>query len=314
MLYGLVTLNVHVLCSFSVVYFCCVLYTSSSPDDEPIESHPSLCQLLFESQSPQLVSTVFSGRRVQPDYEEMTSPLDWFATGYCIAHSDTTSSWSVEFGDGDITTPSPQCLQAFSSGLHYSSTTTHRSGGTGSLTELTLETDLETPVSPYLETFPSLFPYSQAITVLQLYGDLCSDDRGVPVLQQLSHYCPRLRELILPTLHPPYLSLVPQLPQHTLDTLDLMLPLMKDDSILGHHLQQCLALKHLILWGAEDKLVMMIHSLYDDTPILLISGFFEQCAIFRGCVGSKGISVYLWINPRNTLITFRKSNRVSEFK
>ena len=193
----------------------------------------------------------------------MTSPLDWFATGYCIAHSDTTSSWSVQFGD-IVTDPSPRCLQAFSSGLHYSSTTTHRSGGTGSLTELTFCTENDIPVSPYLETFPSLFPYSQAITALQLWGDLCSDDRGVPVLQQLSHYCPRLRKLRLPTLHPPYLSLVPQLPQHTLDTLDLELPVMKDDSVLGHHLQQCLALKHLTLDGPVDKLVMMIHSLYDD--------------------------------------------------
>ena len=200
----------------------------------------------------------------------MTSPLDWFATGYCITHSDTTSSWSVEFKDD-----SPQCLQAFSSGLHYSSTTTHRSGGTGSLTELTLSIDSDDPISPYLETFPSLFPYSQAITELELLGYLCSDDRGVPVLQQLSHYCPRLRQLTLPTLHPPYLSLVPQLPQHTLDTLSLRLPLMKDDSVLGRHLQQCLALKHLILHGPRDKLVMMIHSLYDDIPILLISGFFE---------------------------------------
>ena len=217
---------------------------------------------------------MFSGRRVQPGRYIITSPLDWFATGYCIAHSDTTSSWSVEFAT-IFSTPSPQCLQAFSSGLHYSSTTTHRSGGTGSLTELTLETDRDTPVSPYLETFPSLFPYSQAIPVLQFWGDLCSDDRGVPVLQQLSHYRPRLRELRLPTLRPPYLSLVPQLPQHTLDTLILTLPLMKDDSVLGHHLQQCLALKHLTLHGPEDKLVMMIHSLYDDIPILLISGFFE---------------------------------------
>ena len=213
---------------------------------------------------------MFSGKRVQPDRYKITSPLDWFATGYCITDSDTTSSWSVDFA-GD----SPQCLQAFSSGLHYSSTTTHRSGGTGSLTELILFTDNDTPFSPYLETFPSLFPYSQAITVLRLWGDLCSDDRGVPVLQQLSHYCPRLRELTLPTLHPPYLSLVPQLPQHTLETLYLTLPLMKDDSVLGHHLQLCLALKHLILCGPEDKLVMMIHSLYDDIPILLISGFFE---------------------------------------
>ena len=173
----------------------------------------------------------------------MSSPLDWFTTGYCITHSDTTSSWSVEFHH------SPQCLQAFSSGLHYSSTTTHRSEGTGSLTELTLSTDPDEPVSSYLEIFPSLFPYSQAITELHLWGDLCSDDRGVPVLQQLSHYCPRLRELALRILCPPYLS---QLPQHTLDTLYLYVPLMKDDSVLGHHLQQCLALKHLYLCGPDD--------------------------------------------------------------
>ena len=176
---------------------------------------------------------MFSGRRVQIDKYEMSSLLDWFTTGYCITHSDTTSSWSMKLKD------SPQCLQAFSSGLHYSSTTTHRSEGTGSLTKLALTTPEDELGSPYLEIFPSLFPYSQAITKLQL-GDLCSDDRGVPVLQQLSHYCPRLRELSLPRLHPPYLSHVPQLPQHTLDTLLLDLPLMKDDSVLGHHLQQCL--------------------------------------------------------------------------
>ena len=143
--------------------------------------------------------------------------------------------------------PSPQCLQAFSSGLHYSSTTTHRTEGTGSLTELILYTDFLYPVSYHLDIFPSLFPFSQAITEMWLRGNLCSDDRGVPVLQQLSHYCPQLRKLRLPTLHPPYLSLVPQLPQRTLDTLHLTLPLMKDDSVLRHHLQQCLALKHLIL-------------------------------------------------------------------
>ena len=191
------------------------------------------------------MSTVFSGRRVQNYHYSMSSPLDWFTTGYCITHSDTTSSWSVEFFN------SPQCLQAFSSGLHYSSTATHRSEGTGSLTELTLMTIPYEPLSPYLEIFPSLFPYSQAITELMLWGYLCSDDRGVPVLQQLSHYCPRLWVLRLPELHPPYLSQVPHLPQHTLDTLTLNLPLMKDDSVLGHHLQQCLALKHLTLYGSS---------------------------------------------------------------
>ena len=103
---------------------------SSSPDVKP---HPSLCQLLFESQSPQLVSTGFSGRRVHVSHIKMT-PLDLFATGYCIAHSDTTSSWNVQL-DKTYSACTSQHLQAFSSGLHYSTTTTHV--GTGSLTEMT---------------------------------------------------------------------------------------------------------------------------------------------------------------------------------
>ena len=215
--------------------------------NKPIKVHPSLCQVLFESQSPQLVSTVFKERRVQPDSHMRVSPLDWFATGYCIGHSDTTSCWSVAFGDYAYT-HSPQCLQAFSSGLHYPSANTHNCKSSGLLTELHVYTDRRSRVSPYLETFSSLYPYTQPITILILFGDLYSDDKGVLVLQQLSHYCPHLRELLLPRLHPPYLSLVPQLPQHTLNALTLSLPLTNNDSILGHHLQQCIALKHLILY------------------------------------------------------------------
>ena len=76
--------------------------------------------------------------------------------------------------------------------------------------------------------------------------------------------------------NPPYLSLVPQLPQHTLDTLTLRLPFTKDDSVLVPHLQQCLALKHLILWGAEDKLVMMIHSLwYPHSTLIFLYCWFQ---------------------------------------
>ena len=250
-------------------------------DSNLIKANPSLCQLLFESQSPQLVSTVFSGRRVQPNYYEMTSPLDWFATGYCITHSDTTSSWNIQFES--FSAPSPQWLRAFSYGLRYSSTTqTHRSGETESLTiNLVLGSFMTTHVSPYLEFFPSLFPYSQNITVLQLNGYLCSDDRGVPVLQQLSHYCPQLRELHLPILRPPYLSLVPQLPQHTLHTLTLTLPLMKDDSVLGHHLQQCLALKHLTLTPADKLVYITIGKSSKEVHYctIIITSYFE--AAFR---------------------------------
>ena len=102
-------------------------------DDGLILAHPALCQLLFECQSPQLVSSVFSGRRVRSYNNKITSTLDWFVIGYCIAHCDTTSSWSVYLED------SLQYLQAFSSGLHYSSTNSTHSkieNITSSLTEL----------------------------------------------------------------------------------------------------------------------------------------------------------------------------------
>ena len=223
-------------------------FTNSSSLDTRIKFHPSLCQLLFEAQSPQLVQTVFYERKVHPVYDKMRiTPLDWFAIGYCIAHSDTTSSWIVVFGN-ILSTSHPQCLQAFSSGLHYSSSSTHScaDGEIGSqLTELTLYSDSH--VSPYLDIFPSLSPYTQAITVLWLAGDLSSDDTGVSVLQTLSEYCPRLKNLALPSISP---HLV-QLPQ-TLDTLYLRLPHKIDDSILCENLQQCLALKHLILWPVDE--------------------------------------------------------------
>ena len=167
---------------------------------------------------------------------EMSSPLDWFVTGYCITYSDTTSLWNVKFKHN-----SPQRLQAFSSGLHYSSTNTH-SVGAGTIERLHISDKDHT--SGYLEVFPYLYPYTKAITVLKLSGELHSGDGGVPVLQQLSHYCPRLKDLKLPKLHPPYLSLVPQLPQDTLHTLELTLPLMENDSLLCQALRQCQALKH----------------------------------------------------------------------
>ena len=221
--------------------------TCSSSNDEPIKFHPSLCQLLFESQSPQLVSTVFCKIRIEPNMSEISSPFDWFVTGYCITCNDTTSLWTVNF---DIT-HSPQCLQAFSSGLHYSSTNTHKSVGTGTIEQLCILTIGH--VSECLEVFPYLYPYTEAITELILHQGLHPGDRGVFVLQQLSHYCPRLRKLILPTLDPPYLSLVPQLPQDTLHSLELTLPLMKDDSVLVLRLQQCQALKHFIVIAAENR-------------------------------------------------------------
>ena len=82
---------------------------------------------------------------------KITSPLDWFVMGYCIAHCDTTSSWRRTEG-----------LQAFSSGLHYSSTSsTQCIEKNGSFTELNILVENKL-ISPYL-AFHSLYPYTQVI-------------------------------------------------------------------------------------------------------------------------------------------------------
>ena len=216
-------------------------WTSLSGDKE-IKFHPSLCHLLFEARSPQLVSSVFSRRRVQPDLGEMNTILDWFATGYCIAHSDNTSSWNVEFDQH-----SPRCLQMLATGLHYSSTI--KSGSIGSLNKVTLNVS---DLSSYLEIFPSLYPYTQTITSLVLNTDLHPSDEGVPLLRRLSHYCPKLENLFLPRLYPPYLSAKLKFPQRTLVSLHLTLPLMSDDTAVGNLLQQCKALKQISLYGADE--------------------------------------------------------------
>ena len=173
----------------------------------------------------------------------MNVPLDWFATGYCIAHSDATSQWCIDFNS----LSTPRCIKAFCSGLHSSTIKKY-----GSITSLIISPKFtkESCISGYLANFRSIFPYTKEIESLMLYGELFSDSNNVSanVLQKLSDFCPKLTSLTLPRLHLPYLlSLVPQFPRHTLNSLFLTLPFMKDDSALVPELQQCLALKRLRL-------------------------------------------------------------------
>ena len=145
--------------------------TCSSSNDEPIKFHPSLCQLLFESQPPQLVSTVFNGIRIYPGMtNETSSPFDWFVTGYCITYSGTSSLWNVLFV---INSLHDQPLRAFSSGLHYSSANTHKSVGTGAIDKLHI---LAMELSEILEVFPNLYPHTETITELRLRGKLHPGD------------------------------------------------------------------------------------------------------------------------------------------
>ena len=78
--------------------------------------------------------------------------------------------------------------------------------------------------------------------------------------------------LSLPKLHPSYLSVVPQLPQDTLHTLGLTLPLMKDDSVLVPHLQQCQALKTFWLYHTVEQ-VSLNWSFSDNNKSIIIMLF-----------------------------------------
>ena len=204
--------------------------------------HPSLCQLLFESQSPEIVSTAFNGKRLSPHCEN--SPLNWFTTGYCIAHSNASSSWDLDCRDA-------LCLKALSSGLRTSSVTPQAA------IELFLPTNL------FASYFQSLHPYTEAVTQLLVFGKDDLDTSCKDIVQRLSYYCPRLKGLTLGGLQPPYLSLVPQFPQQTLQDLSLWLPLMKDDMYLGFYLvKQCTLLKRLCL-AANKSVTSYVLSMFD---------------------------------------------------
>ena len=57
---------------------------------------PYFFQLLFESQSCDLVAELFVGETCEP---LMTNPLECFVTAWCVANSSPTSRWSLRFED-----------------------------------------------------------------------------------------------------------------------------------------------------------------------------------------------------------------------
>lgn len=182
--------------------------------------HPAICHAVFESQCPQLVFTMFcAGKVFSPDANEMSSPFDWFTTGYCIAHSDALASWDLYYDDR--VNHIPQHLQMLSTGLHYSPTATNTNPSIRMTANVSFLPEL-------LQVFPSLYPNTQAITELGLFGELQSGD-GVHVLQEIYSFCPRLQ------------------------SLSVWLPLMKDISTFGKCLLQCHHLYDLTLRLHHDK-------------------------------------------------------------
>ena len=215
------------------------LIMAKNTSEHKIFSAGLLCQLLFEHQSSKHVSKMFANKTVYTDYLD-TTPLYNFAIGYCIANSDNTTSWNVDMYDQR----SPQYLKILSDSMHHSVNVTDWDEKFGSLINLTLE---ESASVCYLKIFPNLFPFTKAITELHLYGSI-ADEKGFSVLQNLSHYCPRLTSLRLPGLKFA-LKEAPHLPYETLVTLELTLP---DCSLLLDRLLDYKALRQLHLFAKDE--------------------------------------------------------------
>lgn len=175
---------------------------------------PAICHLLFESQSPEMVSTVFSaGERFSPDPAKMATPLDWFTTGYCISYSHTLAFWNVTYSDSQYR-HIPQYLQMLSAGLRYTSATTEVS--------ITMSVTIYQSLLECLRVFPSAI-CTLAITELWLYSEHLLGGDAICVLQRISVFCPWLQTLVVG------------------------LPLTKDDRVFGRSLVMCSQLRDLTL-------------------------------------------------------------------
>ena len=188
-----------------------------------------VCQLLFETQSPQLVSKIFAYTSVDNKFGGRSS-LNWFVYGYCVANSDQSSTWYLKFFSNEE-------LQSFSDGMHYSVATADWDEKYKPLITMYF---VKQNASVFLEVFNSLYPFTRAITAVRLGNCL----ESVLTLQKLDYYCPRLTTLELPELtNSSFLTSKFQLPL-SLTRLKMYLP---DFDIIFDNIHQYQALTELYI-------------------------------------------------------------------
>ena len=160
----------------------------------------SLCQILFEANSAELVSKFFSNKRIYIRNYYLQTLFNWYMLGYCIANSDNTSTWVIRYRIADL-------FLMLSDGLHFFADTIDLKKGSGPKIEIYLpESVLRLKNTPsdngsFYNVFPRLFPFTRLITKLDFEIDVLSKDEAhstVSLLHNVSHYCPNLEVLLLP--------------------------------------------------------------------------------------------------------------------
>ena len=219
----------------------------------------SLCQLSFEAQSPQILSTMLSNRQVEiinRDYDAL--PL--FLLGYCIAHSDSTTIWiitnrneyiRIEMGHPLLLISETNICTYYSmisDGLFYSLNTTDRNARPS--------VHLQIPVKCLLQNISWIHLLTSVTLKLYIsYDQKLNSSEGLSLLQSLSYFFPRLVSLQLPKLSC-ILTDSPQLPQSLVSIRNLTLPHYK------------VLLDNLHEYPALEDLEIHAH-MYQDWPMLV---------------------------------------------
>ena len=259
-------------------------FTSTDETGSIVQFHPAIFQLLFETQSHPLISSIFAKKTLKPHPWEMT-PLDWFAAGYCIANSSPSSLWDLEYEHDHIHTV--QCLELLGSGINHKLCPNKR-GGTIHSIALTAGDKLQRSIDAILD----LQRHIQDLSELVLGGDLNPGRKISNTLEYLISLCPSLTRIQLSTDQSlaNWKALIKGLPQlKLLERVELSACFSEDDAtLLNEQLQQCRSLKHLILWFEEDSdgvsaLVVGVSS--------LVTGHLETLSVQTCVLTNKAVDV-----------------------
>ena len=213
----------------------------------------SLCQLSFEAQSPQILSTMLSSRKVVVIMGD--NALNAFLIGYCIANSDNTTIWHIKKIASDIFTTrmtsthiSHICthFSNISAGLYYSLNTTDWSARPSQPS-----VHLSIPVKCLLQNIPRIHLLTSVTS--ELYGNYYEELNSGEGFQSIFHFFPRLVLLELPKLSF-ILTDSPQLPQSLVSIRHLTLPHYK---VLLDNLHEYPALEDLHI-NLQDPVQLML--------------------------------------------------------
>ena len=222
-----------------------------------------LCQLSFEAQSPQILSTTLSSKEVVISGRFDT--LDLFLIGYCIANSDNTTIWDIRWDlkmrdDPEnirpvftISCAAIACFSVISDGLYYSVNTIDWNARPSVHLKIRLEC--------LLQNIPKIHLLTTVTSRLDgIHSQILNSGEGFSLLQSISHFFPRLVSLQLPALSF-ILTDSPQLPQSLVSIRDLILPHYK---VLLDNLHEYPALEDLDIYNIiyHRKMLVLYYRLH----------------------------------------------------